>query len=178
MMQGKYKYGYLNNFVRIFSYISIAACILTGIFFLVVGILTVDIAKNGFTLFVRSLLYFTFYTVLSPIALLFIIYRFSDIVVDDQGLRIKVLTREHIVGWIDILEVKPISPFGLFTRHNVSVVVTNSRLPFLHRIYGLIYGGTTCPSVLIGKSISSYSELMKIISARMKKNARNQNTIP
>jgi hypothetical protein len=61
MMQGKYKYGYLNNFVRIFSYISIAACILTGIFFLVVGILTVDIAKNGFTLFVRSLLYFTFY---------------------------------------------------------------------------------------------------------------------
>jgi hypothetical protein len=53
MMQGKYKYGYLNNFVRIFSYISIAACILTGIFFLVVGILTVDIAKNGFTLFIQ-----------------------------------------------------------------------------------------------------------------------------
>ncbi len=168
MIPKQHKYGFLNRYVRFISYFSIVVCVAAGIFFLVAGILSVDVAKNDFTVSISVLLYFMFYVVLAPGALMFVIYRFSDIVADDQGLSIRVLNKDYAVKWVDILEVKPITPFGLFTRHNVSIVVTDGKLTYLHRIYGLVYGRTTRPSLLIGKSISSYSDLMKTISVRTK----------
>ena len=175
MIPKQHKYGFPNRYVQFVSYFSIAICIAAGIFFLIVGILSADVAKNDSTVFIRALLYFTFYVVLAPVALMFVIYRFSDIVVDDQCLSIKFLNKDYAVKWADILEVKPITPFGLFTRHNVIIVVTDGKLTYLHRIYGLVYGRTTRPSLLIGKSISSYSDLMKIISVRTKKMSKGEN---
>lgn len=95
---------------------------------------------------------------------------YAEIESDKDGLQIVFLWRRYFVPWEDIIDIKPL--FNISLLKNVWIIRTRS-LPLFHRLYGLLYGFSPHPSVVVSKGISNYDELLHRIRVSVKKNRRN-----
>ncbi|MBK9924206.1 MAG: hypothetical protein IPP66_02845 [Anaerolineales bacterium] len=100
----------------------------------------------------------------SPPAFIFMAYLLTDIDADENGLSFQFLWKKFFIPWGEVLSIKHIRPFGLFTNKHSHILIVRSELTFIHRIYGRVYGGAYQSAVLIHKNISNYDLLMKNIS--------------
>ena len=73
------------------------------------------------------------------------------------------------ISWNDIAEFRPAKVFGFRMIKDASIVVTRSALTPFHRLYGLMYGKTNQPSLLIWSYISNYENLVTIIKENLKR---------
>ena len=105
----------------------------------------------------------------SPFVFIFVSYLSSDISVNEDGLQTSFLFKKLTVNWDDVDKVYSLKPFVVRTRKRASIVVTQNGLTFFHRFYGLIYGRTNQPSLVISSNISDYDSLINKIKKRKKK---------
>jgi hypothetical protein len=170
-MTKKYTYGLIN---KISSYFFVAMSIVSIVIGLFMLYGTVNYFFIGKEVVLLSVLFIIgiFFTciVWSPVAFVFMAYLVTDVDVDEKGLSFQFLWKRFSVEWDEISSIKHIRPFGLFTNKYSHIVVVNSELTFVHRIYGLIYGGAYRPAILIHRNMSDYDMLIKDISLRVKKN--------
>ena len=113
----------------------------------------------------------------SPVVFIFMAYLITDIGVDEKGLTLQFLWKMYSIKWSELSNIKHIRPFGLFTNKYSHVVIINSELTFIHRLYGLIYGGVYQSAILIHRNISDYDLLIKNISMQVGKNHNDQSTV-
>jgi len=113
-------------------------------------------------------------SVWTPLFYAFISYLATDIEVEEGGLRIKFIFKSFFINWSDVEEFKPGKTLGLLNLKRTRILVTKNALTPFHRLYGLMYGSTTKPSLLIGTNISNYEELFRIIKNNHKKNAQKE----
>jgi hypothetical protein len=143
-------------------------------FFLAIAFIASYIYGDGFdSSLINSILTWAGLAIWTPIFHLFFAYLMTDIRVDNDGMNIQFLWKTIQIKWDDIVEIKPLKAFGLFTNKRSSVVIVKARLTFIHRIYGVFYGGKNQPAILITRTISDYDLLVKTISAQARKNQRN-----
>ncbi|MGB8982234.1 MAG: hypothetical protein WCC12_10180 [Anaerolineales bacterium] len=109
------------------------------------------------------------YAIWSPFVFIFMAYLFSDITANDEGLQTRFLFKNLVVRWEDIAEVKLSRPFGLRVGKRASVLTARNGLTFFHRIYGLVYGQTSQPALVIWSHVSGYDVLTKKISKNRKR---------
>jgi hypothetical protein len=93
--------------------------------------------------------------------------------VDNEGLHTTFLFRSLTIKWEDISEVKVSKPFGLRIGKKASVLIARNGLTDFHRVYGLMYGQTNEPVLLVWSNISNYDSLMKQIFKHRKKNKQS-----
>ncbi len=163
-------YGNLNKFNRSFFLLLSVFLIMAGLAYLfgfIKALLHNDLSASVF------FWYFIGCAIWSPFVFLFISYIFSDVTVDDAGLYTTFLFRNLSVKWEDISEVKVSKPFGLRIGKKASVLVVKNGLTNFHRIYGLVYGQTSEPALLVWSNISNYDSLMKQIFKHRKKNKQS-----
>lgn len=143
-----------------------------GIIFFIVSMYSITSDSFSYSKLLSAVWDFILYSIWSPLFLVFIAYLYPDINEDEQGLHFKFLFRTYDVLWNEILYSKSPKPLGFGMNHSAILVVTKSRLTFLHRLYGLLYGKTSNPSFLISSKISNYPSLTKIISEKTKATQR------
>ncbi len=160
-------YGKLNGRNRASCFLLSIILIPTGLVYLVAWIRAL-INNSPASVFFW---YFLGCTVWSPFVFTFIAYLTPDITSSDEGLRTTFLFRTLLVKWEDIADVKPSKPFGLPIGKKASVVTAKNGLTFFHRIYGLTYGQTNQPALVIWSYGSTYEALIKEISKK-----RNQSS--
>ncbi len=83
-------------------------------------------------------------------------------------LKIRFLLKKYLIKWDEIIEIKPLRPFGLFTNKNAKVIIVKNNLTFFHRLYGLLYAGRYTPAILVHRKISEYDLLIDSISTQAK----------
>jgi hypothetical protein len=128
--------------------------------------------EPGISSVITDLIYFLLIVVWSPAVFLFIAYMFTDIKVSDKGLHVNFLWKSYLVEWNEIMAVKPLRPFGLFTKMRANVIAIKGGLSVIHKLYGIIYGGINQPSILVFDNISDYDVLIRNVTIQVKKNLR------
>ena len=98
-------------------------------------------------------------------------YFFTELTSDQAGLHVRFLWRRLVVPWDQIIDVRPL--FNLPFARGFEVIRTRTLTPF-HRVYGLLYGFTTAPSLLISPGMSHGAELTQRLSAYVEKNRRTR----
>ncbi|MCC7359852.1 MAG: hypothetical protein IT317_10265 [Anaerolineales bacterium] len=94
---------------------------------------------------------------------------FTELTSDQAGLHVRFLWRRLVVPWDQIVDVRPV--FKLPFARGLQVIRTRALTPF-HRVYGLMYGFTTAPSLLISPGMSHGAELSQRLTAYVEKNRR------
>lgn len=105
----------------------------------------------------------------STCVFVFFSYLFPEISANDDGIQTTFFLKKLTVNWEDIVEIYSSKPFGLRVGERASIIVTRNKLTFFHRIYGIIYGQTHQPSLLIWSSINDYASLINKIKKNRKK---------
>ena len=163
----------LKKFVRFTTLFLAVSFFLRGLFYFLVGIFSLTkTAQYGFIPFVNGLIYLGIYSVFVPVFFMLLRDLHRYVILDDAGLHSKLFGKTLDINWDDVLEVKSIKLFGLFTFRNKYLIVTKIRLTFLHILYGLFYGNTRLPSLPIDPTMYDDAKLIKRISNRAKKNQR------
>ena len=174
MITKQHTYGLIYKFSRylsgFFSFISI----LLGLF-LTVGLIISLIEGDEFdsSSIMTILGNILGIAIWAPIFYLFFAYLMTDINVDNDGMYIPFLWKNYLIKWDEIIEVKPLKPFGLFTNKRSNVVFVKTKLTFFHHLYGILYGGKNQSAILIYRTISDYDLLIKSVSTQARKNQRN-----
>jgi hypothetical protein len=99
-------------------------------------------------------------------------YFFSDITVVADGLLVEFLWLKLHVKWDQLIKTKPILGMNILglSKRKVVVLLVHGLTPF-HRTYGLLYGFSIYPAVVIHPAISDYDLLMQQISLHLDKNS-------
>ncbi|MEP7136804.1 MAG: hypothetical protein ABI904_17905 [Chloroflexota bacterium] len=170
MVSKKYTYGVALKLPRAFFFLLSTILFVFGLLYLIKLLSVLAGQETIFSLPPAHLFWsFVEFSIWSPFAFAFISYLATDIEVEEDGLRIKFIFKSFFIGWDDIEDFKPGKILGLLNLKRVRVLVTKNALTPFHRVYGLMYGGTTKPSLLIGTNISNHEELFKIIKNNRKK---------
>jgi hypothetical protein len=160
-------YGMLNKFNRgMFLVLSVLLIILGIVSF--VGSIHYFIDRD-FSAAWNFLGYFLGCAVLSPVVFIQISYLMSDIKTKEDGLQTKFIFKNLDVNWKDIIEVKLAKPFGLRVGRKANVLIVRNGLTWFHRLYGILYGQTNQPALLIWSNISGYDALVKKVMKNRKK---------
>jgi hypothetical protein len=139
--------------------------------FLIFGFIASLIRGDGFdSSFLSMLGNILGVAVWAPIFYLFFAYLMTDISVDNDGMSVQFLWKTYKIRWDEVVEIKPFRPFGLFTNNRLTVVIVKSKLTFVYRMYGVLYGGKNQPAILIYRNISDCDLLLKNISMQTKNN--------
>jgi len=169
--QHKYESSYRNSrgMLMVFSLFLFAL----GVFYLI-GAVYYFSTPDSFdsSVLFNAVLDFILFSIWSPVFLVFIAYLYPDVNEDERGLHFKFLFKTYDISWSEIIETKAARPLGFRLRYGATLVVTRSRLTFFHRLYGLVYGKTNNPSLVISSRISDYSSLTKSIAENIKLNRR------
>jgi|SRR5687768_9043413 len=171
----RFTYGKWNSFGRAGLFLSSVMCILFGLIYLwgLISLLIDPEAKVSLSPS-QLLWYFIGFSVWSPIVYTFLSYLVTDIVLQEDGLQIKFIFKTFFISWNDIAEFRSARVFGLPMLKKASIVVMKNGLTPFHRLYGLMYGKTIQPSLLIWSYISNYEELVVLIKQNLKRK-RNAN---
>ena len=167
----KFTYGNLNKFNRVILFLFSLICFAVGLTYIwgLISLLTGQ--ESRLSLSSSQLFwYFIGFSIWSPLVYAFLSYLTTDIEVEDGGLRIKFLFKKLFIKWNDIDEFRLGRVFGVHMIKKASIVVTKNALTPLHRLYGLMYGNTRRPTLLIWSYIGNYDELV----ATIKKNLKNR----
>lgn len=142
-----YQYPVVNRIL--FLLFSLFACylILGPIVFVILGI------------FPDGLNFWIVYPVMILFGLfpLFFANLYPDVIVNEQGLRVRFFLWSLLVKWNEIVEVRPSLINYIFPGR--SFVVKTSSLTIFHRFYGL-YGASFLPSFIISSSLNGYALLI------------------
>jgi hypothetical protein len=174
-MTKKHTYGLIYKITSFFFVTMSVVSVVSGLFLLYVHINYFFVGKEvamSSVLFVIGI--FLACIIWSPVAFVFMAYLLTDIDIDEKGLSLQFLWKRFSVEWGEFSSIKHIKPFGLFTNKHSYIVIVNSKLTFIHRIYGLIYSGAYRPAILIHRNIRDYDILIKDISVKVKKNLKKQ----
>ena len=170
MKSKKYTYGIIYKISESLSYILAIVFAIIGLLFLCGLILSLFGVGGIKTSYIPTLFWsFVGFGIWSPFVFIYMANMNVDIEVEDLGLRIKFLFKSLFLSWNEIDEFKPGKTLGLIPLKRVRVLVTNSALTPFHRLYGLMYGGTNKPSLVVVTNISDHEELFKIIKNKRKK---------
>jgi hypothetical protein len=166
-----FTYGHAYKFIRAACFLISLFCIVLGLVCLA-GLVYVLTSRESKLLLSANDLFWSFigFSVWSPLFYVFLSYLATDIEVEEDGIRVKFMFKSFFVNWKVVDEFKPGKTLGLLPLKRVRVLVTKNALTPFHRLYGLMYGSTTKPSLLIGTNISNHEELFKIIKNNRKKN--------
>lgn len=170
MKPKKYTYGIIYKISGFLSFLLAIIFAVIGLLFLC-GLILSLFGLGGINSSHIPTLFWGFvgFGVWSPFVFIYMANMNVDIEVEDLGIRIKFLFKSFFVSWNDVDEFKPGKTLGLVPLKRVRVLVTNSALTPFHRLYGLMYGATNKPSLVIGTNISNHEELFKIIENKRKK---------
>lgn len=173
MIAKKHTYGLTNKISNYFFVMMSIISVVIGLLFLIGAINLFSIGKeiNLSSVFLVVGILFAC-IVWSPVAFIFMAHLITDVDVDKDGISFQFLWKKYSVKWGDLAEIRHIKPFGLFTNKNSHIVIVNSELTFIHRLYGLLYGGKYQSAILIHKKISHYDLLIKNISTQVRKKSQ------
>lgn len=167
MNEAKHTYGVLNKFNRgIFLVLSIVLIVIGIVSFAASIHFLID--KN-FSMACNLLGYFLGSAIWSPVVFILISYLMSDIKTNENGIQTRFVFKNLDISWKDITEVKLSKPFGLRVGKKANVLIVRNGLTWFHRIYGILYGQTIQPALLIWSNISEYDTLVKKVLKNRKK---------
>ena len=167
-MNTKYSYGPFHKFVVFLNYAWIIVFFVYGFLFLGISInfytqgkpfLILNIIENSLMAFV-----------VFPFFFLYVSFLETEIHVDEEGLNLKSPLKTFRVKWEDVIEIRRASLFGLPMGNKPNLVITRSKLPLFHYLFGIVYGRTIQPSFYFSSSISNSDELRQTIIDGIKKN--------
>lgn len=166
MNNSPHTYGKLVSFTRYWMLLLSAIVIGLGLVCLI-GSIRAFVSNNisSATVLLWDFIGLTFW---SPFVFIFLAYLFSDVKVNGEGLQTSFVFKSIALKWENIANVKPSRPFGLRLGKKASVLIVKNGLTFFHRIYGLVYGQTNQPALVVWSQISDYDALMKVISKNRK----------
>jgi len=166
----KFTYGNLNKFNRVVLFLFSLILFTVGLIYLW-GLMSLLAGQETKLSLSVSQLFWCFigFSVWTPFVYAFVSYLATDIVVQEDGLQIKFIFKTLFISWNDIVEFRPAKVFGFRMLKDASIVVTRSALTPLHRLYGLMYGKTNQPSLLIWSYIGNYENLVAIIKENLKR---------
>jgi len=171
----KFIYGDALKLSRVIFFLISIFCFALGLVYLA-GLISLLAGQETELSSSASDLFWTFIgaSVWTPLFYAFFSYLATDIEVEEGGLRIKFMFKSFFIYWNDIDEFKPGKTLGLWNLKRTRILVTKNALTPFHRLYGLMYGNTNKPSLLINTNISNYEELFKIIKNNRKKERLHQ----
>ncbi len=166
----KFTYGNLYKFNRVVLFLFSLILFIVGLVYLW-GLMSLLVGQETkLSLSVSQLFwYFIGCSVWTPFVYAFLSYLATDIVAQEDGLQIKFIFKTLFISWEDIAEFRPAKVFGFRMIKNASIVVTRSALTPFHRLYGLMYGKTNQPSLLIWPYLGNYENLVTIIKENLKR---------
>jgi hypothetical protein len=163
-------YGLIYKTSEIFALILSPCVIASGLFILY---LFFDSLAAGYKYDINSILIvltcFLVYEIWLPILFMLIACMYPDMEVQNDGIEVRSILKKYFIKWDEIIEIKPLRPFSIFTHKNAKVIIIKNNLTFIHRLYGLLYAGKSTPAILIYRKISEYDLLMDNISTQVKK---------
>lgn len=120
----------------------------------------------------RLLIYSVAYWPFCLITVLISAYFYSDITTDADGLFVDFLWFKLHVKWSQLIKIKPLlgMKIPIFGKRKAVVLLMHGLTPF-HRIFGLIYGFSIYPAIIINPSISDYDLLMQQIKLELDKDS-------
>lgn len=110
-----------------------------------------------------QLFLFIFLSILFWAVLIFTANYFPEVIVEENGVKVKFIWRFLFVSWSEILSIKPKKNF--VGQEYEWVVITQALTPF-HRLYGVLNGKTANPSFIIYAAINKREELLKVLENR------------
>ncbi len=107
------------------------------------------------------------WSIWSPFIFLFMANLLSDITVTEDGLSTKFLWFRCDAKWNSIVDVKVRT--GWFKKQTI-LILTKNGLTSFHHVFGILYGRTNLPALMIFSSIKDFDLLKREILFRWKKN--------
>ena len=171
MVTKRHTYGLIYKISRNFFVFMAFLFVVLGLFLIVLFIakLMSGIEFNS-NFIVSTLGNILSFAVLAPIFYLFIAHLMTDISIDNNGMSVQFLWKTYQIRWAEVVEIRPSRPFGLLTNKRLTEVIVKTKLTVFHRVYGMLYGVTNQPVILIYRTISDYDLLIKDISLHAKNN--------
>jgi hypothetical protein len=168
-----YRYGLTVKYVRIMSVILSLLLLIYGSLHLLLGVFGIMmLPESGIRALSVELEAFLINLLQAALFFLFGLHIFSDVEIDGSGLRIKYILRSRTIPWQNILDIEKVVLLGLIRNPKWKVIVCTTGLPFIFRLFGLIYTGSTMPVIPVSPSISEYQRLIERISLQIKREDR------
>ena len=167
-MNTKHTYSSFHKFSVFLSYVWIIGFLIFGFLFL--GISINVYLQGGPVSILNTVENFLMVSVIFPFFFIYVGFLETEIHVDEEGLNLKSPLKIFRIKWEDVIEIRRASLFGLPMGNNPSIVITKSKLPLFHYLYGIVYGHTIQPSFYFSSSISNSDELRQTIIDAIKKN--------